>query len=109
MEEEKILRLAKKSLSLYPLTLSSTTNYDVFRRKVSKSFLNLFRMSEAKSKKREWSNGVNLAQQMQAIFQVRTKPQSPRHAHLLEKYDGRSRKLARVIDVRDSKSIPSKR
>ena len=100
MEEEKILQLARKSLSLYPRTIPKT-NYDVFRKQVSKSFLCLFEMSEAYSNKRTWKNGVNLAPQMQAIFQVRAKPHSPSHAQLLEKYEGRSRKLARVIDVRN--------
>ena len=105
MEEEKILRLARKSLSLYPRSIPTPPrkiNYDVFRKQVSKSFLSLFEMSETDSNKRTWKNGVSLAPQMQAIFQVRAKPQSPRHAQLLEKYEGRSRKLAGVIDVRHS-------
>ena len=112
MEEEKILQIARKSLSLYPRTFPSKTkytNYDVFRNQVSKSFLRLFRMSEAQSNKHTWENGVNLAPQMQAIFQVRAKPQSPNHTKDLEKYEGRSRKLARIIDVRHSKSIPSRK
>ena len=104
MEKEKILQIARKSLSLYPRTFpSKTNNYAVFRKQISKSFLYLFEMSETRSNKRTWENGVNLAPQMQAIFQVRAKPQSPKHAQLLEKYEGRSRKLARVIDVRHSK------
>ena len=102
MEEEKILQLARKSLSLYPRTIPLKTNYDVFRKQVSKSFLYPFEMSETDSNKRTWKNGVNLVPQMQAIFQVRAKPQSPSHAQLLDKYEGRSRKLARVIDVRNS-------
>lgn len=109
MEGEKILQLARKHLSLYPLTVSGKIHYDVFRKQVSRSFLFLFKMSEVRWKNHTWENGVNLARQMQAIFQVRTEPQSPRHAQLLENYDGRSRKLARVIDVRQSSLVPSRK
>ena len=77
MEEEKLLQIARKSLARYPLgplRFPSKTNYDIFRKHVSKSSLTLFKMSKAHSNKRTWENGVNLAPRMQAIFQMRTKP-----------------------------------
>ena len=62
-------------------------------------------MSRFSWKKQIWKKRVNLVVQMQAIFKVRSqaKLQSPRHAQLMEKYDGGSPKLANVIDVRRPK------
>ena len=102
MNVGSILQLAKKSLSFECKSQRlGQSNYDVFRRCVSRPFLRLFEMPESDSSKRAWNNGVNLAVQMQAIFnaQSRAKIQSSRHAQLLKKLDGGSLKLTRVIDV----------
>ena len=100
MEEQEVLKLAKKSLSL-ELKVFRRSNYDAFRHHVSKPILELFNMSRFVWSKRSWNMGVNLAVQMQAIFkaQSRAKLQSPRHAQLMKKYDGGSPKLTGVIDV----------
>lgn len=107
MEEEDVLKLAKKSLSLEQESLKQTqTNYDVFRKQVSRSILQLFEMSKSGSSKYSWKKGVNLAVQMQAMFNVSAKIRSPRQLRLLKKYDGGSPRLASVIDVRRPKYLP---
>ena len=100
MEEEDVLKLAQKSLCLEQESPKPTqTNYDVFRKQVSRSILQLFEMSKSGSSKHSWKKGVNLAVQMQAMFNVSAKLQSPRQLRLLRKYDGGSPRLASVIDV----------
>lgn len=103
MKEEEVLQSAKKSLSLEQRSGQSPqkSNYDIFRRHVSISILRLFNMPVSVCSKRPWKKGVNLAVPMQAMFktQSRAKLQSPRHSHLLKKYDGGSPKLTSVIDV----------
>ena len=100
MEEEEILKLAKKSLPL-ELKVVRRSNYDTFRHHVSSPILELFNMSKAVSSKRSWKLGLDLAVPMQAMFkaQSRAKLQSPRHAELSKKYDCGSPKLTSVIDV----------
>ena len=66
MDEDKVLNLAKKSVSLergshIPL---EQINYDLFRKQVSKKFLRLFEMPKSDWSKHKWKNGVNLAMQM---------------------------------------------
>ena len=107
MEEEEVLKLAQKSLSL-ERRIPEQTNYDVFRKQVSNSVLQLFEMSKSSWSKRSWKKGVNLAVQIQAMFNVSAKLQSPRHVQLLKKYDGGSPRLASVIDVRCPKYVPSR-
>lgn len=100
MEEEEVLRLAKKSLSLESKVFRRS-NYDAFRHCVSSPILELFNMPESVWSKRSWKTGVNLAVPMQAMFkaQSRAKLQSPRYGQLVKKYDGGSPKLTGVIDV----------
>lgn len=100
MEEEEVLKLAKKSLSLESKVFRRS-NYDAFRHFVSSPILELFNMSESVWSKRCWKMGVNLAVPMQAIFkaQSRAKLQSQRHGRLVEKYDGGSPNLTGLIDV----------
>ena len=99
-EEEEVLKLAKKSLSLEWEALRGS-NYDVFRHHVSSPILELFSMPESLPSKRSWKMGVNLAVPMQTMFkaQSRAKLQNPRHTQLVRKYDGGSPKLTGVIDV----------
>lgn len=103
MEEEEVLKLAKKSLSLESRSLRypEQSNYDVFRKHVSRPILQLFEMSKPVWCKCKWKNGVNLAISLQAMFKPKSlaKLQSPRHLQLLKEYDGGSRKLAGIIDV----------
>lgn len=107
MEEEDVLKLAQNSLCLEQESLKQKqTNYDVFRKQVSRSILQLFKMSESGSSKHSWKKGVNLAVQMQAMFNVSAKLQSPRQLRLLKRYDGGSPRLASVIDVRRPKYLP---
>ena len=100
MDEEKVLELAEKSLSLEreSLRISGRSNYDIFRSHVSKAILQLFEMSEIGRSEHVCKNGVNLVEQFKVPS--RAKLQSPRYAQLLQKYDGGSPKLASVIDVR---------
>lgn len=102
MEEEEVLKLEKKSLTLESRSLKhpGQRNYDVFRKHVSTPFLQLFGMSKPVSCRHKWMNGVNLAMSMQAMFKPKSlaKLQSPSHSQLLKKHDGGSRKLAGVID-----------
>lgn len=103
MEEERVLELAQKSLSFEkPREIPEQSNYDVFRYYISKPILRLHDMTEFDWKMRNWTNGVNLAMKMQAIFKPHSqaKLKSPRHAELLSQYDGGSPKLTSVIDVR---------
>ena len=108
MEEEEVLKLAKKSLSLESKShrRPDQSNYDVFRIHVSKPILQLFEMSKPAWCKHQWKDGVNLAVPMQAMFKSRSlaKLQSPRYSQLRKKYDGGSPKLASVIDVGLSRS-----
>lgn len=100
MEEEEILKLAKKSLPL-ELKVFRHSNYDAFRHHASSPILELYNMSKSVWSKRSWKLGLNLAVPMQAMFkaQSQAKLQSPRHAELSKKYDGGSPKLTGVIDV----------
>ena len=103
MEEERVLELAKKSLSFEkPREILERSNYDVFRNYISKPILRLHDMTEFDWRLRNWSNGVNLAIKMQAIFKTHSqaKLKSQRHAELLSHYDRGSPKLTSVIDVR---------
>ena len=102
MEEEEVLKLAKKSLPLESKSRRrpEQSNYDVFRTHVSRPILQLFEISKPVWSKYKWKHGVNLAVPMQAIFKPRSlaKLQSQGPSQL-NKYDGGSRKLAGVIDV----------
>ena len=104
MDEEKVLELAEKSLSLEREShrIPDQSNYDVFPSHVSKAILQLFETPETGRSEHVCKNRVYLAVKMQTIFKVpsRAKLQSPRYAQLLQKYDGGSPKLASVIDVR---------
>lgn len=107
MEEEDVLKLALKSLSFEQESLKQAqTNYDVFRKQVSRPILQLFEMSRSDSNRCSWKNGVNRAMQMQTMFNASTRLQSPRQLRLLSKYDGGSPRLASVIDVRRPNYFP---